>query len=130
MEELKWQTRSVKNTDYSYKQLNTKVYDKTAVKIMHDKTKRSNYIVSLYYIVKKALFRALVKNWNFGIFYKNQYIVVKEKLNHNPLGVGWVAFGSPKGTRTPVFAVRGRRLNRLTMRPYSLLNYNIILRVK
>ena len=28
--------------------------------------------------------------------------------------------GSPKGTRTPVFAVRGRRLNRLTMRPYSI----------
>ena len=28
--------------------------------------------------------------------------------------------GSPKGTRTPVFAVRGRRLNRLTMRPFSL----------
>ena len=30
-------------------------------------------------------------------------------------------FGSPTGTRTPVFAVRGRRLNRLTMRPYLKL---------
>ena len=30
--------------------------------------------------------------------------------------------GSPMGNRTPVSAVRGRRLNRLTMRPCQLLN--------
>ena len=28
------------------------------------------------------------------------------------------------GNRTRVYAVRGRRLNRLTMRPYSSLGYN------
>ncbi len=31
------------------------------------------------------------------------------------------SFGSPKGNRTPDSAVRGRRLNRLTMGPYFLL---------
>ena len=39
----------------------------------------------------------------------------------------WIFIGSPTGTRTPVFAVRGRRLNRLTMRPCpNLLDYYII----
>ena len=37
-------------------------------------------------------------------------------------------FGSPTGTRTPVFAVRGRRLNRLTMRPYLNLPNDYIIK--
>ena len=36
-------------------------------------------------------------------------------------------FGSPMGNRTPVSAVRGRRLNRLTMRPFQKLDYYTIL---
>lgn len=39
-------------------------------------------------------------------------------------------FGSPTGTRTPVFAVRGRRLNRLTMRPFSNLPNDYIIKNK
>ena len=40
-----------------------------------------------------------------------------------------VAFGSTTGNRTPVSAVRGRRLNRLTMMPFSFtvqLLYHIV----
>ena len=38
-----------------------------------------------------------------------------------------VFYGTPKENRTPDSAVRGQRLNRLTMRASNLLNYNSII---
>ena len=36
--------------------------------------------------------------------------------------MAWIFFGTPKENRTPDSAVRGRRLNRLTMRACKILN--------
>ena len=50
--------------------------------------------------------------------YMSADIIRNENLKNKTRFVRNGFFGSPKETRTPDFAVRGRRLNRLTMRPY------------
>ena len=57
----------------------------------------------------------------FRLFVRAWFDSVRIPKDRHRTFVLCLSFGSPTGTRTPVFAVRGRRLNRLTMRPFPKL---------
>ena len=74
------------------------------------------------------LFKSYTKRNSFPLSYhdnkKSSFIYLfnlKIKANPSPKGNVFVfaSVGTPKGTRTPDSAVRGQRLNRLTMRAFS-----------